>query len=186
MGGFGQAFPVPPNDNTYKLSSLVTGKIYGAGPDYAAPTPGNLTVAVDNMHTALVNALGRAPDLPTELYGGDLTGQTMPPGTYKWGTDVHINAGGLTLEGGANSVWIFQIDQDLILGPGAILTLVGGALPEHIFWAVSGQVTLDTTVDLKGIILSKTLISMKAGASLKGRALAQTDVTLIANAVTQP
>jgi hypothetical protein len=185
MGGFGQFFPV--GITTYKESSLVTGKIYGAGPDYAAPTPGNLTVTVDNMHTALVNALGRAPDLPTELYAGNLTGQTIPPGTYKWGTDVNIDfPGGLTLEGGANSKWIFQIDQDLILGPGAQVFLAGGALPQNIFWAVSGKVTLDTTVDLKGIILSKTQITMKAGATLKGRALAQTNVTLISNAVTQP
>jgi hypothetical protein len=39
---------------------------------------------------------------------------------------------------------------------------------------------------MKGIILSKTLVSMNTGAKLNGRALAQTAVTLIANTVTAP
>ena len=64
----------------------------------------------------------------------------------------------------------------------AIVTLIG-ALPKNIFWQVSGQATLGTAADFKGIILSQTLISLNTGAVMNGRALAQTAVTLNANAI---
>ena len=67
-----------------------------------------------------------------------------------------------------------------------MITLSGGAQAKNIFWQVSGQTTLGTAVDFKGIILSQTLISLNTGAVMNGRALAQTAVTLNANAVTKP
>jgi len=66
------------------------------------------------------------------------------------------------------------------------VTLSGGAQARNIFWQVAGQVTLGTTSDFKGIILSKTLIAFNTGSAFTGRALAQTAVTLNATAVTQP
>jgi len=50
-----------------------------------------------------------------------------------------------------NDVWIFQIAQDLTVGNGAIITLGGAAQAKNIFWQVSGQATLGTTVQFKGI-----------------------------------
>ncbi len=61
---------------------------------------------------------------------------------------------------------------------GAIVALAGGALPENIFWQVSGQATLGTTSQFKGNILCQTLIDLQTGATMNGRALAQTAVTL--------
>jgi len=110
---------------------------------------------------------------------------TITPGLYKWGTGVIINTD-VTLSGSANDVWVFQIAQDLTVGNGAIITLSGGAQAKNIFWQVAGQTALGTTSQFKGIILSKTLISLNTGAALNGRALAQTSVTLDANAVTAP
>ncbi|MDP2207680.1 MAG: ice-binding family protein, partial [Bacteroidota bacterium] len=121
-----------------------------------------------------------------ELYGGDVTGQTLTPGLYKWGTGVLVSAGGVTISGSASDVWIFQIAQGLTLANGAIVTLSGGAQASNIFWQVAGQVTLGTTAAMKGIILCQTLIEMQTGATLNGRALAQTAVTLDANTVTRP
>jgi hypothetical protein len=170
--------------NTFATSSYVTGKIYAA--DYTAPTPANMTTAISDMETAFTDAAGRSlPDF-TELYAGDITGKTLIPGLYKWGTGVLISSGGVTLAGGANDVWIFQIAQDLTVANSAIVTLSGGAQAKNIFWQVSGQATLGTAADFKGIILSQTLISLNTGATLLGRALAQTEVTLDATAVTAP
>jgi Ice-binding-like len=45
---------------------------------------------------------------------------------------------------------------------------------------------LGTTADFKGIILCQTAIALNTGATLVGRALAQTAVTLQMNPVTQP
>jgi len=66
------------------------------------------------------------------------------------------------------------------------VTLIGGALPENIFWQVAGTVTLGTTSHFEGIILSMTGITLNTGASMNGRALAQTAVVLDGNTVIKP
>ena len=169
---------------TFSTSSLVTGKVYAA--NYTSPTPAKMTTAVSDMETAYTNAAGRTLSDHTELYAGDLTGQTLTHGLYKWGTGVLVSAGGVTISGTASDVWIFQIAQNLTLANGAIVTLSGGAQASNIFWQVAGQVTLGTTAAMKGIILCQTAIVIQNGATLNGRALAQTAVTLDANTVTQP
>jgi len=179
--GFGL---IKDSGNTFSTSSLVTGKIYAA--DYAVPTPTKMTTAIGDMQTAFSNAAGRKSPNYTELYTGDITGKTLTPGLYKWGTAVQVNSGGVTISGSATDVWIFQIAQDLIVGNGAIVTLSGGAQVSNIFWQVAGKVALGTTAQMKGIILCQTGIAMSTGASFNGRALAQTAVTLDANTVTKP
>jgi len=180
MTGFGL---IADSTNTFSKSSLVTGKIYAA--DYTAPTPANMTTAISDMETAFTDAAGRTSPNFTELAGGDISGKTLLPGLYKWSTGVSIT-NGVTLAGGPNDVWIFQIAGDLVVNNGAMVTLLGGAQAKNIFWQVSGQAVLGTTADVKGIILSQTLVSMNTGAKLSGRALAQTEVTLIANTITAP
>lgn len=181
MTGFGL---IADSTNTFSKSSLVTGKIYAA--DYAPPTPSKMTTAISDMEIAFTDAAGRTSPDYTELGGGDVSGQTLLPGLYKWSTGVLVTNAGLTLAGGPNDVWIFQIAGDLVVNNGAIIHLLGGAQAKNIFWQVSGKTTLGTTADVKGIILSQTLISMNTGAKLSGRALAQTAVTLIANTITAP
>ena len=169
--------------NTFATSSLVTGKVWAA--DYAPPTPANMTTAVLDMETAYTDAAGRVlPDF-TELGAGNIDGMTLVPGLYKWGTGVAIPIG-VTLTGGANDVFIFQIAQDLTVGNGAMVTLSGGVQARNVFWQVAGQATLGTTANFKGIILSQTLISLNTGTIMMGRALAQSAVTLNATAITNP
>jgi hypothetical protein len=171
------------SSNQFSISSLVTGKVYAA--DYAAPTPSVLTTAVLDMQAAYTDAAGRSlPDF-TELGAGNIDGMTLAPGLYKWGTAVAI-PGGVTLAGGADDVWIFQIAQGLNVGNGAMVTLSGGAQAKNIFWQVAGQTTLGTSSDFKGIVLCKTAIVLNTGAVINGRALAQTAVTLIANDIVNP
>lgn len=167
----------------FATSSLVNGKIYAA--NYAPPTPAAMTTAVGDMQIAYTDAAGRTNPTATELGAGNIGGMTIAPGLYKWGTGVTIPTG-TTLSGGPNDVWIFQIAQTLNVGDGAIIALSGGAQPQNIFWQVAGQATLGTTSDFKGIILSQTAVVMNTGAKLNGRALAQTAVTLDADAVTAP
>lgn len=169
---------------TFSTSSLVTGKVYAA--DYTSPTPAILTTAVSNMQTAYTDAAGRPDPDYTELYAGDLTGQTLVPGLYNWSSGVLIGAGGLTIAGSAEDVWIFQISQDITVADGAIVTLSGGAQPDNIFWQIAGQATIGTTAQFKGIILCQTLISLNTGATITGRLLAQTAVTLNGNSVVEP
>jgi hypothetical protein len=164
----------------FATSSLVTGRVYAS--NYAAPTPQKMTTAVGDMQTAYTDAAGRRNPTATELGAGDIGGRTITPGLYKWSTGVTIAS---TLSGGSNGIWIFQIAKTLKAGPGVRIELKRGAQARHIFWQVAGRVTLESTSSFKGTILSKTAIVMKAGASLRGKALAQTAVTLIADTVTR-
>ena len=170
------------------VSAEVTGTIYtvdSAGPTGSVPDAVKLTLAVGDMQTAYSDAAARTSPNFTELGAGDISGMTLAPGLYKWSSSVGITTG-VTLSGLADDVWIFQIAGDLSAASGAIVTLSGGAQAKNVFWQVAGQTTLNTTAQFKGIILCQTLIAMKTGATLNGRALAQTAVTLEQNAVTQP
>jgi hypothetical protein len=147
--------------------------------------PTRLTTAVSDMETAYTDAAGRTlPDF-TELGAGNISGLTLVPGLYNWGTGVLI-ASDVTLSGGPDDVWILQVAQNLIVSNGVIVHLSGGARARNIFWQVAGQVTLGTTSQFEGIILSQTAINLQTGASVNGRLFAQTDVTLQQNAVTNP
>jgi hypothetical protein len=163
----------------------VTGKVFAA--DYAVPTPANMTTAISDMETAYIDAAGRTlPDF-TELGAGDISGMTLVPGLYKWGTGLLIDIRGVTLSGGADDVWILQIAADLTVNNNAIVTLAG-AQAKNIFWQVGGGtgVSLGTGCSFEGNILAAKAIVINTGATLNGRALAQTNVTLDANIITAP
>jgi hypothetical protein len=167
----------------------VRGNIYtvdAAGPLPCAVTnPSFLTVAGGDMGFAYVNAAGRqSPDF-TELGAGEIGGLTLAPGLYKWATDVSITTD-VTLSGGPDDVWIFQVAGTLKQGNAARVTLAGGAQAKNIFWQVAGAVTLGTTAHFEGVVLAKTMIAENTGATVNGRLLAQSAVTLQMNAVTQP
>ncbi len=167
--------------------SEVTGKVISV--DAAGPGPCSiidpvgLTLAIMDMGKAYTDAAGRpGPDF-TELGAGDIGGQTLVPGLYKWGTGVLIPSD-VTLSGGPNDVWILQISGTLTVSNGVAVHLAGGAQAKNVFWQVAGATTLGTTSHFEGIMLGKTMIAMQAGASINGSLFAQTAVTLQMNAVT--
>jgi len=168
--------------NVFSTSTEVTGKVYAA--DYAGPTASNLTTAVSDMRTAYTDAAGRAANY-TELYTGDLSGQTLTPGVYKWGTGVSINKD-VTLNGGPNDVFIFQIAKGITQAPNTNVTLTGGVQAKNIFWQSAQTVDIQTGAHFEGIVLGATNVSMGNKASINGRLLAQTAVTLIRNTVVAP
>jgi hypothetical protein len=171
------------NSTGYASSVQVTGQVFAA--DMADPTPNTLTTAVSNMTTAYNDAAGRtAPDF-VEFGAGDLSGKTLKPGLYKWSNTV-IMPTNVTISGTETDVWIFQIAGNLTVSAAKNIILTGGALSKNIFWQVAGQVTLGTTSHFEGIIMSMTGITFQTGASLNGRALAQTAVILDSNSVTKP
>ena len=92
----------------------------------------------------------------------------------------------VTLTGGANDVWIFQIAQGLTVANGVEIILAGGALPQNIFWQTFAAADIGTTSKFKGIVLSQTSIAMKTGSTLNGRLYAGTAVTHDQTIVTQP
>ncbi len=167
----------------YATSPQINGRVYAA--DMVSPTSSNLTVAVENMITAYNDAAGRpSPDF-VELGTGNIGGKTLAPGLYNWTSSVTIPTD-VTISGGPNDVWIFQIAGNLNLNAGVKINLAGGAQAKNIFWQVAGNAILGTTSHFEGIVLSMTGITFQTGASFNERALAQTAVILDANTITQP
>jgi formylmethanofuran dehydrogenase subunit C len=145
-----------------------------------------MTTAISDMETALTAAMGMTTGVINELGAGDISGMTLVAGLYKWATGLSISNVGVTLTGGPNDTWVFQISQDLTVANGAIITLAGGAQAKNIFWITNTQAILGTTVDFSGNILAQTLISLNTGAKVTGRLLSQTAVTLNAATVIKP
>ncbi len=168
--------------NEFSVSDQITGKAYAS--DYTSPTPSNLTTAISNMETAFTDAAGRAADY-TELYSGDISGKTLTAGVYKWGTSVLINSN-VTLNGGPDDVWIFQISGGITQANGTEIILTGGAQAKNIFWQASETVSIGTDSHFEGIVLSMTNITLGTNSSVNGRLLAQTAVTLNASTVVAP
>jgi hypothetical protein len=167
----------------------VVGTIYSV--DAAGPLPcavtnaTRLTSSVLDMQAAYTDAAGRVnPDF-LNLGAGDIGGKTLTPGLYKFTSAVVIPTD-ITISGGPNDVWIFQVAGTLIMSNAVRITLAGGAQAKNIFWQTSGAVTLGTTSHFEGVILSQTGINLRTGATINGRLLAQTAVTLQMSTVTNP
>jgi len=139
------------------------------------------------MEAAYTAAAGRTLPDHTELASGNIGGLTLAPGLYKWGTGVSIDEN-VTIAGSPTDVWIFQIAGNLNIAGGKSVILSGGAEAKNIFWQVAGGVgvVLSTTSHFEGIILAKAGINQQTGATINGRLLSQTAVTLESNAVTTP
>ena len=156
----------------------VTGTIFSAdpaGPACKTTDASGLTTAINDKNTAYTTANGRAPDY-VELGAGNIGGLNLGPATYKWGTALLIPTN-VILTGGPNDVWIFQVAQGLTMSPGAQITLAGGALAQNIYWAVFSA-SLDTTTVFKGTLNSQTAIVVKTGATVNGKLLAGTAISL--------
>jgi hypothetical protein len=168
--------------NVFSTSPQVTGKVFGA--DYAVPTPSNLTTAVADMQTAFTDAAGRAPT-STELGAGNIGGMTLTAGVYKWGSGLLVPTN-VTLSGSGTDVFIFQVAQNLTVSKEVKVLLQGGVAAKNVFWQVSGLVDLDTTSHLEGVVLGQTSIALHTGASINGRLLAQTLVSIESSKVVEP
>jgi Ice-binding-like len=167
----------------------VNGIIYtvdAAGPLPCSVTdPTRLTAAVGDMEAAYNDAAGRTLPDAINLGAGEIGGLTLTPGLYKWSSNVSIS-NDLTLAGGPDDVWIFQIAGTLQEASAKNVTLTGGAQAKNVFWQSAGAVTIGTTAHFEGTILSKTMVAMKTKASINGRLLAQTAVTLQMNTLVPP
>jgi Ice-binding-like len=168
---------------TLWLAPEVVGEVFAADND--PPTPSDLIDAISDMQAAYDDAAGRTTPEFTNLGAGNIGGLTLAPGLYKWASVVSIPSD-VTISGAANDVWIFQITGDLTLASGTSMILSGGAQAKNIVWQVAGFVELGTTSHAEGTMLSKTAIHLRTGASIDGRLLAQTAVTLDMVTITEP
>lgn len=166
----------------------VTGSVFSvdaAGPACKTTSATMLTLAVGDMQTAYTDAAGRNTPDYVNLGAGTIGGKTLLPGLYKFTSSVNIPTD-ITISGSSTDIFIFQVAGTLNMSSGVRVTLEGGALAKNIFWQVAGAVTFGTTSHFEGNVLGQTGIHMKTGATMNGRMLAQTAVTLQMNTVNKP
>jgi hypothetical protein len=181
LTGFSQTIDA---SGEFSTSSFVVGKIYAA--DYAPPTPAYVSTAISDQEAAFTAANGLTTNVILDLGAGNISGMTLAPGLYKWGTGLLISNAGVTLSGGPNDTWVFQISDDFTINNNAKITLTGGALANNIFWVTSTQALLGSNVDFKGNIIAKTLISVNTGTNVLGILLSQSAITLNASTIVKP
>jgi len=143
----------------------VNGTIYNGGPIAAQ--------AQLDLNDAFIAAS------PAQLPGGinagaELGGQTLVAGVYASPSGAYdITSVDLTLQGGPNDVWVFQMASTLTVGVGRQVILTGGAQARNVFWQVGSSATLQTSSVFKGTIMAYASITMNASSTLDGRALSQ-------------
>ncbi|PQJ81272.1 ice-binding family protein [Polaribacter glomeratus] len=181
LTGFSQTIDA---SGEFSTSSFVSGKIYAA--DYAPPTPAYVSTAISDQETAFTTANGLTTNVIVDLGAGNISGRTLTPGLYKWGTGLLITNQGVTLSGGPNDTWVFQISADFTIENNAKILLSGGAQAKNIFWITQTQALLGSNVDFKGNVIAKTLISVNTGTNVLGILLSQTAITLNASTIVKP
>ena len=158
----------------------VNGTIYAVdagGPAGSVIDPAMLLTAKGDLTTAYNDAAGRTPT-PSGPFlnpgAGNIGGLNLIPGLYKFTSTASITGSDLTLTGGPDDVWIFQIAADLEVGSTVQVILAGGAQPRNIFWQVGTSATIGTFAVFKGTIMSDQAIVMNTSSTMDGRALAFT------------
>ena len=150
----------------------VTGKIYSidnSGPPCKTTDAARLILGEKDADAAYYDGVARAPDY-VDLAAGNIGGLNLGPATYKWNTAVVIPSN-LTLTGGPNDVWIFQIEKGLSVSSGVQIILRGGALPQNVYWMVLWDSDLGMNSQFAGIFLGSAGVFMKSGASISGKLL---------------
>ena len=134
-----------------------------------------LTAAKGALTAAFNDAAGRSPT-PSGPFlnpgAGNIGGMPLAPGLYKFTGTASITGSDLTLSGGPDDVWIFQIAADLQVGNYVQIILAGGAEARNIFWQVGTSVVVETFAVFKGTIMADQAITMKTSSAMDGKALA--------------
>jgi len=134
-----------------------------------------LTVAKSDLTLAYKEAAERTP-VPTGSFlnpgAANLGGLNLIPGLYKFTSSALITGDDVTLTGGPNDVWIFQIASELQVGSMVHVILAGGAQARNIFWQVGTSATIGTFAVFKGTILADQSVTMNTSSTMEGRAFA--------------
>jgi hypothetical protein len=155
-------------------------------------TPGTGTATtepvVDQAKIDLTKAFNVAKSLTPQASGlSQLSGKRLSPGVYSGGALDLASGGRLILEGGAESVWVFQAASTLVTGTGSTIQILGGASICNVFWQVGSSATLGSGSTFVGTIMAQESVSVGNAATIQGRLLASTSaVTLINDTITRP
>jgi len=165
------------------ITGLPPGQVNGAIHDNSDAAA---TAAEADLVTAYNDAAGRTTSGTVDSVLG---GTTKTSGVYNSTSGTFGIAGTVTLDAqfDPNAVFIFKATSTLITAADSQVALVNGAQSCNVFWQVGSSATLGATSTLRGSILANTSITVGAGLTIDGRALAITGaVTMDADLITRP
>ena len=162
-------------------------------PAVVATAKGDLTAAYLAAQAQVCNPLpypggNNLTGLDLGYFDGSTGAKTLAPGTYCFSSTAGLT-GTMKLTGSAAAVWTFQIGSALTTAVASHVILAGGAIPDNVYWAVVSSATLGTNSSFQGNIMALASITLNAGSTLLGRALAQTgavDMTAGGATITKP
>ncbi len=158
----------------------VAGTIYtvdATGPAGSVEDAAMLTVAQGDLTIAYNDAAERTP-VPTGDFlnpgSGNLGGQILVPGLYKFTGTAELTAGNLTFDAqnDSNAVFIMMVATGLNTASGTQVILANQAKARNIFWQVGTSAALGTYTVFKGTIMADQSVTMASGAEIEGRLLA--------------
>lgn len=172
------------SDKSYSKSALISGFVFAQ--NYARTTPMKMVNALNDMKTAFNNGNALAPTQPLNLFTGNLSGQNLLPGVYRWKAGLVLgNSSTVTLTGSPTDIYVFQIGTSLQIGNKATVNL-GKVLPSNVFWIVGGAAVIGTNARFGGIILAKSSVSLNTGDLINGKLFAQKSVSMNSATITGP
>ena len=160
-------------DSMLNITGLIASQVDGT---IIAPTPAQVQT---DTTAAYLSLSGQYPGEVINLAGP----KTVTPGVYAIDATQPMS-GTITLNGAG--VYIFGSDSAYTISNGAKVVLTNGATACNVFWQIPAAITIGTTAEIVGTIISDTgLISLATGATLQGQAWSSTKkVTLDTNQIT--
>jgi len=138
-----------------------TGPWIVGGSEYFGP----LTLAGN----AQTDALGAYNNLAGQGSDGVWSLVTNPlPGVWTTASSATF-AGTLTLNGGYDDVWVFQVGDSLTFTGSVVMS--GEAQACHVFWQVGENTTIESGSSFIGTVISENDITLVSGANVSGRVI---------------
>jgi hypothetical protein len=159
------------------VESSRTGPWSVGGSEYFGPT----TLAGN----AQTDALGAYNNLAGQSSDGTWSVATSPaPGVWTESSSATFT-GTLTLNGGYDDVWVFQIPASLTFSGSVVMG--GEAQACHVFWQVGEDTTIASGSSFVGTIITENNTTLVSGASVSGRVISLVGaLTTDNNSITMP
>lgn len=94
----------------------------------------------------------------------NMNNQRLAPGVYCFGTPTYLQGQVIfDAKGDPNAVFVMKMASRFDAWPDSAVVLVNGAQPQNVFWLAGGAVTLGTSVDFAGTVVTMAPIAFGRG-----------------------
>lgn len=137
--------------------------------------------AQSDAQNAFNDLQGQTSDGVLGAWGGPTS---LTPGVYTEASDTTFS-GTLTLDGGYDDVWVFQIGNDMTFSGSVILA--GNAQACNVFWQVGNDATIAAGSQFVGTLIASNNVTLVSGADVNGRIVSlHGALTTDSNTITGP